>query len=205
MSVLGSMARMFFAVRKALQCRALLLHWRYSSLHTINGLVQLTVERLKALQTTLLVLDFDGVMAAHGALEPRSEVLLWLRDLIVAAPYLKIAILSNKPLLVRQLFFKTHFPQIVFFVSDCKKPYPMGLQALAKQSQTPLSQVLLVDDRWLTGMLAAILAGTEGLYVQQPYADFKKNPMVESFFAGLRIVERLFLWDFRKCKRYSLK
>jgi uncharacterized protein len=138
-------------------------------------------------------LDFDGVMACHGDLEPHPEVLLWLQHIVKTCPALKIAILSNKPLLARQLFFSTHFPEIIFFVTAFKKPYPTGLQQLAAQNGVSWSRVLLVDDRWLTGMLAAILAGTEGIYVQEPYANFRQRPIVETFFAFLRMIERIFL------------
>ena len=193
MIVSDTLARIFFAVRKAVQLRPLLVSWNHSPLHTIDCLPQLTPDRLKTLHTTLLVLDFDGVLAAHGDLEPCQEALEWLDKIIKTCPTLKIAILSNKPLFARQLFFSTHFPQIIFLVTAFKKPYPMGLQQLAVQSGTPVSQMLLVDDRWLTGMLAAALAGVEGLYVQKPYANFRRRPVVETFFAGLRIIERLFV------------
>jgi uncharacterized protein len=50
--------------------------------------------------------------------------------------------------------------------------------------------VLMVDDRLLTGMLAAAVAGTSSLYIAQPLADFSYSPVKEAVFATLRSIER---------------
>lgn len=170
-----------------------MLSWRRSPLHSINCLLDVTREHLEALNITLLVLDFDGVMASHGEKTPRPEVLSWLTKLMQSWPGLKLAILSNKPLAERQAFFSAYYPEIIFKLAADKKPYPTGLQELAKQCDIPVSRVLLIDDRWLTGMLASLLAGAQGLYIQKPYVNFRARPVTESFFALLRALERLFL------------
>jgi uncharacterized protein len=50
--------------------------------------------------------------------------------------------------------------------------------------------VLMVDDRLLTGILAAAIAGTSSLYIAKPLADFSSSAAKESVFALLRFVER---------------
>lgn len=170
-----------------------MVSWDRSPLHSTECLLDVTQDHLESLDIKLLVLDFDGVMASHGETIPRSEVLSWLTELIQSWPSLKLAILSNKPLPERQAFFAAHYPQVVFKLAADKKPYPTGLQELAKQCSVPIRQVLLIDDRWLTGMLASLLAGAQGLYIQKPYVDFRARPVTEFFFAFLRALERFFI------------
>ena len=105
-----------------------------------------------------------------------------------------ISLFSNKPFVARRDVLNRLFPQIQFIIGVPKKPYPDGLVALQKNTAAALNEILLVDDRLLTGMLAVCLSGVRGIYIKQPYQDFKVNPMRESFFELLRRAER---WVFR--------
>ena len=183
-----------FALSAAWQQRSCLFSWKNSALHQINTILDLSPVALQQMGIRFLVLDFDGVLASHGELEPCSEVLVWLRNWTRNWPADHIAILSNKPLLARQLFFSTHFPDIQMREARLPKPYPQGLEDIAVQRNIPLSQVALLDDRWLTGMLAAALAGAEGIYIKRPYVNFSKRPVKEAFFMILRGTERAILW-----------
>ncbi len=165
----------------------------HSPLNRIEQLLTLHPERVQALGAHYLVLDFDGVMASHGETEPLPEVLTWLRDFSQRWPQNRIAIFTNKPRRLRQLFFKNHFPDIYFIENAPKKPYPDGLIQLAEHWNTIPQHLLLVDDRWLTGGLAALLAGAQFLYIEKPYVHWRKRPLAELFFTTLRTIERKIL------------
>lgn len=162
----------------------------------LQRLIEFPVEGLLDPSLGCLVLDFDGVMASHGKIEPHPEVMAWLERIRVAQLSHKVVILSNKPLPARIEFMKAHFPLIEFVLASAKKPYPDGLIQIMKERQLPADALVLVDDRLLTGMLASLGAGTRGLWVQYPYQDFKFAPIREAFFAILRGAETL--WN-----RYS--
>lgn len=138
----------------------------------------------------VLVLDFDGVLASHGELEPCEETIHWLKTFSKKWSPSNIVILSNKPLLERAEFFEAHFPEIEFILNAEPKPYPHGLELIAKKKEVSISQVALVDDRWLTGMLAAAIAGAQGIYIKRPYQNYQKRPFKELFFSVLRSLER---------------
>ena len=74
-----------------------------------------------------------------------------------------------------------------------KKPYPDGLNKTGELTGVPLSSILMVDDRLLTGCLAALAAGARPCYIRHPYADFTYRPFAELFFRMLRVIERLFV------------
>lgn len=140
-----------------------------------------------------LALDFDGVLAPHGFAAPLPEAKERLaRCADVFGPD-KLFILTNKPTDERQRWFKEHFPEIRFISGVRKKPFPDGLNRIGELSQVPLSSILMVDDRLLTGSLAALNAGAAPLYVRRPYVSFKQRPLVELFFMLLRAGERAFV------------
>ena len=140
-----------------------------------------------------VVLDFDGVLAAHGKRTLHPEVKPWL-DRLVACPSLKIAILSNNPSSLRQAFFAQHYPAIPFIRGVRKKPYPEGLFEAARVLQCPVGHLLMVDDRLLTGCLAALNAGARALWISKPYQDFFSSKcLLEIYFSCLRKLDRLML------------
>ncbi len=137
----------------------------------------------------MLVLDFDGVLAPHGALAPLPEV----EEFLVKACQHStngVYILSNKPMMERIDYFAQHFPSIKFIIAK-KKPYPNGLQEITFKAKVKPEELVLVDDRLLTGGLAAILAGTQFLYVRKPFIDYRAKPFKEVCFQCLRLLERL--------------
>jgi predicted HAD superfamily phosphohydrolase YqeG len=185
-----SIGRLIFALCTGWRKRQELRLCALSPLHRIATLLDLQPERLQALGADFLVLDFDGVMASHGESIPTPAVGTWLNNFLKRWPENRVAILTNKPYVIRKEFFKTHFPQILFIQGVAKKPYPEGLIQLAVQWHISPERMVLVDDRWLTGGLAALLAGTQFLYIEKPYINFMKRPFKESFFMFLRWVEK---------------
>jgi hypothetical protein len=136
-----------------------------------------------------LVLDFDGVLGAHGQEQPDKKLEVWLNSCVQAFGAGRVFILSNKPTEYRKNYFNEHFKGIEFVVSK-KKPYPDGLQQIAYQAKLQTQELLIVDDRLSTGVLAAILAGANARYLTAPLIDFSQNPISELFFICLRKIER---------------
>ena len=62
---------------------------------------------------------------------------------------------------------------------------------IGELARVPLSHLLMVDDRLLTGCLAAINAGARPCYIRRPYASYRHRPVAELFFSLLRRVERI--------------
>jgi FMN phosphatase YigB (HAD superfamily) len=105
----------------------------------------------------------------------------------------QIFILSNKPTDGRRVWFAENFPAMRFISGVRKKPYPDGLEKTGELAGVPLSAIMMVDDRLLTGCLAALVAGARPCYIRRPYISFKTRPFAEMFFWKLRILERLFV------------
>ncbi|KAB0666099.1 hypothetical protein F6V25_06390 [Oryzomonas japonica] len=157
-----------------------------------SSITGLAPEHLAAVGITALALDFDGVLAPHGFPEPLPEAREWLIRCSTVFGTDRIFILSNKPTEARRIWFRNHFPEIRFISGVRKKPYPDGLHKVGELAHAPLSAILMVDDRLLTGCLAALTAGARPLYIRSPYRSFRHRPLAETFFMLLRAGERFF-------------
>jgi hypothetical protein len=151
---------------------------------------QILPTTLKQKGVAVLVLDFDGVLAAHGECYPTDELHPWLHDCINTFGSKHVFILSNKPLPSRITYFKHHFPGVRYITEVKKKPYPDGLQKIIALSEQPSEGLMLVDDRLLTGGLAACIANVQIIYITRPYVLLSKRPLQELFFMTLRFLER---------------
>jgi uncharacterized protein len=138
----------------------------------------------------VLALDFDGVLAPHGYPEPSAAMKVWLDKADKSGRFSRIYVYSNKPSESRRRYFQENYPEFRFVSNVRKKPYPDGLHKIMEAEGVAPENVLMVDDRLLTGMLAAAIAGTSSLYIAKPLADFSYNPVKEAVFATLRFVER---------------
>jgi hypothetical protein len=142
---------------------------------------------------TALALDFDGVLAPHGFSAPLPEVKEWLARCSEVFGADRIFILSNKPTEARKAWFRDNFPEFRFISGVRKKPYPDGLEKAGELARVPLSAILMVDDRLLTGCLAALIAGARPLYIRRPCISFRHRPLAELFFMLMRAGERFLL------------
>lgn len=138
-----------------------------------------------------LALDFDGVLAHHGAGEPNPEAREWLERAVAVFGAGRIAILSNKPTGVRLAWFGLNFPGIRFVSGVRKKPFPDGLLQVSELTATSPAAILMVDDRLLTGCLSAIVAGARPCWINRPFVSCTHRPLAELFFMLLRRLERL--------------
>ena len=141
----------------------------------------------------VLVLDFDGVLSAHGELQPTKELHPWLHSAIKQFGSENIFVLSNKPLPSRIDYFKQHFPGVRYISAVKKKPYPDGLNKIITLTGQKSEALILVDDRLLTGGLAACIANVPIIYINHPYIRISKRPIQELFFMSLRFIERFII------------
>jgi HAD superfamily phosphatase (TIGR01668 family) len=185
--------RFIFAIQQAWHFKSQLKQYLVNPALQLVSVRDIKLDVLNAAGIKALILDYDGVLAAHGEPTPRPEIITWLQDLIRAYTPNKIYILSNKPTTSRQVYFKQNFPQIEFVIGKRKKPYPDGLQQIIAETGFLPAQLLLVDDRLLTGILATIIAGTKGYWVTKPYVNVRSRPFAEIGIIILRLIERVAL------------
>lgn len=181
--------RTFFSLQMLYKYRHVLAKIYYTSSRHCQ-LRHISPVMLKQQGVAVLVLDFDGVLAAHGESYPVKELHHYLQECVNTFGSEQVFILSNKPLPSRIAYFKHHYPGIRYITSVKKKPYPDGLQKIIAVTKQPPGALMLVDDRLLTGSLAACIANVPVTYITQPYVCFSKRPLPELFFMSLRFLER---------------
>lgn len=147
-------------------------------------------DTLKKTGVNVVVLDFDGVLAAHGEPYPNKDIEVWLQKCVNVFGVSNLFILSNKPLPERVYYFGRYFQGIQVIQKVRKKPYPDGLEKVMALTQQPAQAHILIDDRLLTGCLSAVIAGAQACYITAPYANYKKRLISELFFMGLRWLEK---------------
>lgn len=179
--------RIFFTLSQSLKYYSAIHQLKQYSVNTIANIArrQLVEKNIK-----ILALDFDGVLASHGEDVPNKIAEDFLNKIYVPFQN-KIFILSNKPTEIRKQYFEKNYPEITFIKAVKKKPYPDGLNKIIELTGARPEEVVLVDDRLLTGGLAAILANTQIIYIRKPFINFSKRPVLEFIFQCLRVAERL--------------
>jgi HAD superfamily phosphatase (TIGR01668 family) len=163
----------------------------HSTLWQAPRVVDIDLEKLKDQGIKVMVLDFDGVLSPHGFLQPLPEVESWLDQCVASFGVRNVYLLSNKPLVSREMYFKKHYPGVNWISGVRKKPYPDGMNKIIELSKVSPQEIALVDDRLLTGILATVIAGTRCVYISHAYRQFSKHPIRESFFYLLRLFEKI--------------
>lgn len=133
------------------------------------------------------------MLSPHGAPSPLPEAIAWLQRCAEVFGGARIFILSNKPTEARRRWFEEHFPDFRFISGVRKKPFPDGLIRTGELAGTALPSILMVDDRLLTGCLAALNAGARPCYISHPCVSLRNRPGTELFFILLRAAERVFV------------
>lgn len=164
----------------------------------------LVLNDFKAQGVEVLVLDFDGVLAAHAEQTPLDALQQWLAEGVSIFGENRVFILSNKPNSQRIQYFQQYFQGVQVISGVRKKPYADGLQQIIEITQCPATHILMVDDRLLTGVLAACIANTRVAYITHPYTNFEKRPLQESFFSLLRFSERRLMQTYCLLKKKKL-
>jgi predicted HAD superfamily phosphohydrolase YqeG len=163
------------------------------------SILTLQPEQLRQSGIRALAIDFDGVLSPHGFQLPLPEATLWLKQCAAVFGEERLFILSNKPTQERSDWFAKNFSRMRFVSGVRKKPYPDGLQLIEKLAAVPPHSILMVDDRLLTGCLAAVNAGARPCYIRSPYISLSHRPFAEIFFMTLRSIERTYI---RLCSRF---
>jgi len=180
------LSRLFYSLHHAFAHRRCL-----ASVSTAKTICDIDINSLKNQEIKIIVLDFDGVLAAHGEIFPQSDAQQWLIKCIAIFGKDQVFILSNNPFAERQRYFEEL--GVRFITGFKKKPYPDGLNFIISQTNENKEKIVLIDDRLLTGILATCLAQTQGILITKPYCNFSKHLIKESFFSFLRFIEKLFV------------
>lgn len=184
--------RMLFTIKKSLQHKKCLQYF-LTPQGRCPDVTTLTPKQIEAMGIQVLVLDFDGVLSPYAAAEPSPQVQIWLHDLLKAWSG-QVFILSNKPFAEREAFMKKEFPSIHFVSGVAQKPFPQGLEKIISLSKALPQEILMIDDRLLTGILAACIARTKGLLVIHPLRQLKgKKALHELFFSILRWMDAVWV------------
>lgn len=179
------MNRLFFSIQQGHKHRLKLR----SFLRASQILEQLNCHQMHQTGIEAIVFDFDGVLAHHGSDHPLPIGIHLLKTAVDEFGVNRVFILSNKPKMVRKIYFEKEFPGLHFISSSRKKPYPDGMNLIVQNTHLRPDQIILVDDRLLTGGLAAVLSGSQFCHVKNPLRDFSVRPVKEAFFHGLRTLE----------------
>lgn len=156
--------------------------------------VDVEPRKLRGMGLSALVLDFDGVLSPHGNDRALPEAEGWIDSCLAAFGRGNVHVLSNNPTERRARYFADRFPGVSFLSGIRKKPHPDGVLEAARISGVDPGRVAVVDDRILTGVLSAVIAGAAAVYITDPYVDHAARPAAEAFFSAVRAVERaLFL------------
>ncbi len=183
------MKRTCFAFKKGIENRKIL-----RSKLKANSIVSLNQLKNRLIHGgyKVVLLDFDGVLAPHGQSQPVCESLQALKNLQLSTE-ISFYVLSNKPTVERKQFFEENFKNIKFIVCKRKKPYPDSIVEVIENEKVLPEQVAIVDDRLLTGLLAAELAGADFFFLSKPLTDYRGSPFTEIFFSVMRRLERVIL------------
>ena len=185
------LARVVYALRMGLRFRADLA--RILREATPDPPWEISTQRLRSTGAKVIALDFDGVLAPYGDERPAAPMLGWLERCIEQFGGANVFVLSNNPSPARIEFFRERFPRVRWLTGFAPKPYPDGLERVISLSRAAPREVLLVDDRLLTGALCARIARVNVCYVRRPIVDLSKRTSRELFFMTLRGMERLLI------------
>ena len=171
-----------------------MLYYRNSIINIINknhisSLLEINKHFLHIHNIKILCLDFDGVLGFYKSNTILPKIKIWLKYITSIFSESCIYIISNNHYHKREKYFIDRFPGIHFIKGFPSKPYPHSLYKIVSISNINPKNILMVDDRLLTGILASCIVGTKSLYITLPYA---KKSFLEFYFHFLRFMERLF-------------
>ncbi len=158
---------------------------------TIDHVTALQLNELVNNNIKVLMLDFDGVLNSYGEVCLNPDVQAWMANLLNNSD-IKICILSNNMFKERKTFLqKIENLDIIHAIKP--KPYPDTILNFMSEHNIAAKNILLIDDRYFTGVLAGVIAGINIFCISNPFTNYKKRWLIESLFLGLRFFERLLL------------
>lgn len=184
--------RIIFALKMGWRYRDRLREFEKNQTLQVKSLGDLNLSLLKSQGIKVLALDMDGVLVPYGQTQLDPGLIIWLKDCMEHWKY-QIYIYSNKPNAARKNYFLNNFPGIGFIAHVRHKPYPDGIYQIMDKTKVAAFEILVVDDRLLTGILAALIAGAKAKWIIKPTISLFKSPGMELYFIFLRALERLAL------------
>lgn len=186
------LSRFIYTIKKAFTYRNSLRCYLDKPDLQVSKVEDITLAYLKQNGIKVIVLDYDGVLSAHGQNDIVPLARSWLKKMLVSFPG-RIYFLSNGIYKERIAYCQQEYPEVKFVIGDKKKPYPDGLEFIQQDSSTQKSEICMVDDRLLMGILAACIFGCKALWVTAPIVDKKSHFWVESLFQYIRMVDKIFI------------
>lgn len=187
-------ARILFAVKQGWHYRNQLRQFMTHPDLQVNTPLDLDLLSLKNdIGIKVLALDLDGVMVSYGENKLTDPLAAWLSRCVEQWTVANIFIYTNRSSTLRKEYFLQHFPGMRFVEVSRKKPYPDGLYQIIEKTKVLPGEILVIDDRLLTGILAALIVGTKAKWVTKPLISIKKRPVAELLFILLRALERFLL------------
>lgn len=149
--------------------------------------------RLKARGIKAIAIDFDGVLAYHGAKIISEASHEWLLRCFKTFGDNGVYIHSNNNQPNRLNCLQADFPSIQILQPAKKKPSTEGLASIMKKDHLSAAAIAMVDDRIATGILAAVLIGAKPIFIRRATISLLRAPLAEIFFMLLRLLERLII------------
>jgi len=184
------MLRYIYTVQQFIVHRKILQQYATDPQLQSPTILDIAPQQLYAAGIRTMVIDFDGVLTAHAMPVPDPMVEQWLAACVACFGREQVFILSNNPIKARQEYFAADKNRAQLFISRRKKPFPDSLHAISQQCGRNPSEIMVIDDRLATGILAAIIAGTKAIFITRPCVNFAAHPVREGFFMTLRKIEQ---------------
>ncbi len=182
--------RIMYSCIQAWRYRKLLANYATDFNLQIASVVDLSPEILFKNGIKGLIIDFDGVLAAYAMNQPVVEAASWLRLCCDVFSPGRIFIFSNKPTLIRKQYFTENFKGINFIIAKHKKPFPNSILHILQDTKLLPEELLMLDDRIGTGILAAAISNVSACLITKPYIDYTANPIRERLYILVRRFEQ---------------
>lgn len=154
-----------------------------------DNIINLSPKALLQQGIKAIIIDFDGVLAAYNEIVLPVAVQEWLQECSKYFGSNNVFILSNKPTLARQQYFAKYFSEVNFVVAQYKKPFPHSIFTIIAATKFLAKEIVVVDDRLLTGILAAIISNTQGCFITKPFVRTHNILWLEKLHTFLRWLE----------------
>lgn len=161
------------------------LDYRKTS-HKLKTLLDITPHFCKTHHIEGLVFDFDAVLNTDGELLIHPSYQRHFSSLLEHFP---VAIYSNAHLPQRKKAMLEAYPNLTWLEIPPKKPSAQRLEEISNIWSLKPQNILMIDDRILTGGLSAYRAGTQFAHIIKPITCYRKRFFRELFFALLRALE----------------
>lgn len=119
----------------AFRHRTALRAYRHDKDLQSQSILALNPTTLHANGIKIMVLDFDGVLAAHGGKKINPDISQWLSDCIQVFGTGNVFILTNRPSTERADYFAKNFSGVEFIFPTRKKPYPDSILSILQKTQ----------------------------------------------------------------------